>query len=120
MLTHSLFKCESLLEIYNDAHTFGIISSNSVAASNSKLAISWLEATFPELQNQETEGDSLSLLRAHAHAVFDASLVLQVYSCYKLDSCKLYHQYIKNFLLTVCSASYISSGQYVPSATLST
>ncbi|CAJ1860717.1 unnamed protein product [Sphenostylis stenocarpa] len=73
----SLFKCESLVEIYNDAHTFGIMSANSVAASNSKLAISWLEAAFPELQNQETEGDSLSLLRAHAYALFDASLVLQ-------------------------------------------
>lgn len=73
----SLFKCESLLEIYNDAHTFGIISANSVAASNSKLAISWLEATFPELQNQGTEGDGLSLLRAYSYALFDASLVLQ-------------------------------------------
>ncbi|KAK7305863.1 hypothetical protein VNO77_43775 [Canavalia gladiata] len=73
----SLFNCESLLEIYNDAHTFGLISANSVAASNSKLAISWLEATFPELQSQETEVDSLSLLRAHAYALFDASLVLQ-------------------------------------------
>ncbi|QCD98580.1 nuclear pore complex protein NUP88 isoform X1 [Vigna unguiculata] len=73
----SLFKCESLVEIYNDAHTFGIISANSVAASNSKLAISWLEAAFPELQNQDTEGDSLSLLRARAYSLFDASLVLQ-------------------------------------------
>ncbi|CAK8566502.1 unnamed protein product [Lathyrus sativus] len=73
----SLFKCESLLDIYNDAHTFGLMSANSVAASNSKLAISWLEATFPELQNQENEGDSLSLLRSHAYLVFDASLVLQ-------------------------------------------
>ncbi|KAJ1383390.1 hypothetical protein SESBI_43454 [Sesbania bispinosa] len=51
--------------------------ANSIAASNSKLAISWLEATFPDLQNPETEGDSQSLLRAHAHALFDASLVLQ-------------------------------------------
>ncbi|XP_061376583.1 nuclear pore complex protein NUP88 isoform X3 [Gastrolobium bilobum] len=73
----SLFKCESLLEIYNDAHTFGLTSANSVAASNSKLAISWFEATFPELQNQETEGDNLSMLRAQAYALFDASLVLQ-------------------------------------------
>ncbi|KAL2598171.1 hypothetical protein GLYMA_11G229000v4 [Glycine max] len=73
----SLFKCESLVEIYNDAHTFGKISANSVAASNSKLAISWLEAAFPELQNQETKGDSLSLLKAHSYALFDASLVLQ-------------------------------------------
>ncbi|KAH1160413.1 hypothetical protein GYH30_031945 [Glycine max] len=73
----SLFKCESLVEIYNDAHTFGKISANSVAANNSKLAISWLEAAFPELQNQETKGDSLSLLKAHSYALFDASLVLQ-------------------------------------------
>ncbi|OIW14223.1 hypothetical protein TanjilG_21363 [Lupinus angustifolius] len=73
----SLFKYESLLEIYNDAQTFGIKSTNSVAASNSKLAMSWLEATFPELKNLETQEDSQSLLRAHAYALFDASLVLQ-------------------------------------------
>ncbi|CAL0334886.1 unnamed protein product [Lupinus luteus] len=73
----SLFKYESLLEIYNDAQTFGLKSTNSVAASNSKLAISWLEATFPELKNVETQGDSLSLFRAHAYALFDSSLVLQ-------------------------------------------
>lgn len=73
----SLFQCESLLEIYNDAHTFGLMSTNSVAASNATYAISWLEATFPELQNHEIEGDSLSFSRARAYTVFDASLVLQ-------------------------------------------
>lgn len=78
LLIYSLFKSESVLEIYNDAHTFGLKSANSKAASNSKLAISWLEATFPELQNQETEAEKLSVLRAHAYAQFDASLVLQV------------------------------------------
>lgn len=81
-----------MLEIYNDAHTFGIISANSVAASNSKLAISWLEATFPELQNQGTEGDGLSLLRAYSYALFDASLVLQVYIYSNLEFCQLYYQ----------------------------
>ena len=74
----SLFKSESVLEIYNDAHIFGLKSANSKAASNSKLAISWLEATFPELQNQDTEAENLHVLRAHAYAQFDASLVLQV------------------------------------------
>ncbi|XP_057429072.1 nuclear pore complex protein NUP88 [Lotus japonicus] len=73
----SLFKRESLLEIYNDAHTFGLSSANSVAARNSKMAISWLEATFPELEKHETEGDNLSFLRAQAYALFDSSLVLQ-------------------------------------------
>ncbi|XP_028803776.1 nuclear pore complex protein NUP88 [Neltuma alba] len=72
----SLFKSESVLEIYNDAHTFGLKSANSRAISNSKLAISWLEATFPELQNQETE-ENMSMQRAHAYAQFDASLTLQ-------------------------------------------
>ncbi|KAI9073491.1 hypothetical protein K1719_044530 [Acacia pycnantha] len=72
----SLFKSESVQEIYNDAHIFGLKDANSKAASNSKLAISWLEATFPELQNQETE-ESMSLMRAHAYAQFDASLTLQ-------------------------------------------
>lgn len=76
----SLFKSESVLEIYSDAHTFGLNSANTKAASNSRLAISWLEATFPDLQNQEVEGENLSVLRAHAYVQFDASLALQVYT----------------------------------------
>lgn len=84
----SLFKSESVLEIYSDAHTFGLKSANSKAVSNAKLAISWLEATFPELQNQETE-ENMSLLRSHAYAQFDASLTLQVYICLKSHSSKM-------------------------------
>ena len=47
------------------------------------MAISWLEATFPELANQEAEGGDLSMLRAHPYALFDASISLQVpiFSC---------------------------------------
>ncbi|KAI4306455.1 hypothetical protein L6164_029730 [Bauhinia variegata] len=73
----SVVKWESLLEIYNDAHSFGLKAANSTAASNMKLAISWLEATFPALQNQETECSSLPAPKAHAYAIFDASLALQ-------------------------------------------
>lgn len=73
----SVYKWESILEIYNDAHTFGLKSANSTAVSNSNLAISWLEATFPELAHQATEGGNLSMLKAHPYALFDASLSLQ-------------------------------------------
>jgi nuclear pore complex protein Nup88 len=68
------------------------MSTNSVAASNATYAISWLEATFPELQNHEIEGDGLSFSRARAYTVFDASLVLQVYLYSKLDPCQLHHK----------------------------
>ncbi|XP_030932628.1 nuclear pore complex protein NUP88 [Quercus lobata] len=79
----SFYKWESILEIYSDAHTFGLKSANSTAVSNSNLAISWLEATFPELANPEAEGGDLSMLRAHPYALFDASISLQVpiFSC---------------------------------------
>ncbi|KAJ7963993.1 nuclear pore complex protein NUP88 [Quillaja saponaria] len=73
----SAFKYESILELYNDAHTFGLKSANPTAVSNSNLAISWLEATFPEFQHEVTEGGDMYKLRAHAYALFDASLVLQ-------------------------------------------
>lgn len=73
----SFYKWESVLEIYSDAHTFGLKSANSIAVSNSNLAISWLEATFHELANQEAEGGDLSMLRAHPYALFDASVSLQ-------------------------------------------
>jgi len=66
-----------VLEIYSDAETFGLKSANPVAVNNSNRAISWLEATFPELAHESKEGE-LSTLKAHPYAVFDASLCLQV------------------------------------------
>ncbi|KAH8501416.1 hypothetical protein H0E87_016282 [Populus deltoides] len=69
-------KWESVLEIYSDAETFGLKSANPVAVNNSNRAISWLEATFPELAHESKEGE-LSTLKAHPYAVFDASLCLQ-------------------------------------------
>lgn len=66
------------MEMYSDAHTFGLNSTNSVAVNNSSLAISWLEGTFPDLMNEKSEGIDLSALRARPHALFDASLSLQV------------------------------------------
>lgn len=78
--SYSFYKWESILEIHTDAHTFGLQSANSTAVSNSNVAISWLEATFPEFADSELEGGDLSMLRAHPYALFDASLSLQV-SC---------------------------------------
>lgn len=76
---NSVHKWESIIEIHNDAHTFGLKSSNSSAVSNSNLAISWLEATFPDLTHQASEGIDLSAIRARPYALFDASLSLQVH-----------------------------------------
>ncbi|THG22685.1 hypothetical protein TEA_011552 [Camellia sinensis var. sinensis] len=45
--------------------------------SNSNMAISWLEATFPELTHQATGGGNLSALKAQPYALFDASISLQ-------------------------------------------
>ena len=64
--------------MYSDAHTFGLKSANSTAISNSNLAIFWLEATFPELAQQATDGENPSTIKAHSHALFHASLALQV------------------------------------------
>jgi nuclear pore complex protein Nup88 len=75
---NSVYKWESIVDIYNDAQTFGLKSPNSVAVSNSNLAISWLEATFPEISGQATDGADLSVIRARPYALFDSSLSLQV------------------------------------------
>ncbi|OMO76032.1 hypothetical protein COLO4_25704 [Corchorus olitorius] len=73
----SVYKWESILEMYSDAHTFGSKSANMAAVSNSNMAISWLEATFPELAQEEAHGENPSTIKAHSHALFDASLALQ-------------------------------------------
>ncbi|KAL5732864.1 hypothetical protein ACOSQ2_032556 [Xanthoceras sorbifolium] len=73
----SVYKWESILEIYSDAHTFGLKSVNSSAVSNSSLAISWLEATFPEIAQETVDEGNLPTLKAHPHALFDSSLSLQ-------------------------------------------
>lgn len=65
------------MEIYNDAQTFGLKSANPTAVSNSSLAISWLEETFPNLVQVTDVGD-MSVMVAHPYALFDASLALQV------------------------------------------
>lgn len=66
------------MELYNDAHTFGLKSSNSKAVSNSNMAISWLEATFPELVHQDGGGGQLHIVRAQPFVHMDASVSLQV------------------------------------------
>ncbi|MBA0571432.1 hypothetical protein Golob_005007 [Gossypium lobatum] len=73
----SVYKWESILEIYSDAHTFGLKSAKSAAVNNSNMAISWLEATFPEVAQEATDRENFSTIKAHSHALFDASLALQ-------------------------------------------
>lgn len=76
---YSVYKWESVLEIYCDAQTFGLKAGSSKAVSNANLAISWLEATFPELARQAAEGGNQPALKAHPYALFDASVSLQVF-----------------------------------------
>lgn len=73
----SVYKWESILEIYSDAQTFGLRSVNSLAVRNSSLAISWLEATFPEVSQETIDEGNLPALKAHPHALFDSSVSLQ-------------------------------------------
>lgn len=72
-----VYKWDSLLEIYTDAQTYGRRSSNSKSVSNSSCAISWLEATFPELAHESLEVGNLSAVKAQPYALFDASISLQ-------------------------------------------
>ncbi|KAF5193111.1 Nuclear pore complex protein nup88, partial [Thalictrum thalictroides] len=72
----SVYRWEAIVEIYNDAHTFGLKSSNSRAVSNASRAIDWLESTFPEITHQDSGGTSI-MLRAELYVPFDASLCLQ-------------------------------------------
>ncbi|KAK4370334.1 hypothetical protein RND71_009809 [Anisodus tanguticus] len=73
-----VYKWESVLELYSDAHMFGLKSSNSKAVKNSNLAISWLEATFSELTRKEVHSENAAVLRVQPHTLFDASISLQV------------------------------------------
>ncbi|MQL83873.1 hypothetical protein Taro_016375 [Colocasia esculenta] len=73
----SVFSLPSVKEIYEDASEFRLQSSNSKAVSNCRLAINWLEATFPELTDQGKEKLNLPVLRAHSYALTDASISLQ-------------------------------------------
>ncbi|PHU02730.1 Nuclear pore complex protein NUP88 [Capsicum chinense] len=73
----SVYKWESVLELYSDAHMFGLKSTNSKAVKKSNLAISWLEATFPELTRKEVHAETAAVLRAQPYALFDASISLQ-------------------------------------------
>ncbi|MCL7026470.1 hypothetical protein MKW94_006644 [Papaver nudicaule] len=73
----SVYRWDSIWEIYNDAQLFGLKASNPRAVSYSSLAIAWLQATFPQLASQPAEGGSSVALRAHPYVPFDASLTLQ-------------------------------------------
>lgn len=73
----SVYKWESLLDMHNDACTFGLKSANSKAVNNSNLAISWLESTFPELALQEGVGGNIFAVKAQPFVLMDASVLLQ-------------------------------------------
>ncbi|KAK6121889.1 hypothetical protein DH2020_044363 [Rehmannia glutinosa] len=74
----SMYLWESILEMYNDAHTFGLKSANPKAVNNSNMAISWLEATFPELLvHQAGDGGKLLAVKARPFVLLDASVSLQ-------------------------------------------
>ncbi|KAH6777807.1 nuclear pore complex protein-like protein [Perilla frutescens var. frutescens] len=73
----SVYKWESILEVYTDAHTFGLKSADSKAVNNSNMAISWLEATFPELVRQAGDGGQLYIVRAQPFVLLDASVSMQ-------------------------------------------
>ncbi|XP_050209533.1 nuclear pore complex protein NUP88 [Mercurialis annua] len=73
----SAHKFDSILEIYTDAQSFRSKSANQAAVKNSSLAISWLEATFPELKDEAVEWEDSLILKAQPYALFDASLCLQ-------------------------------------------
>ncbi|KAJ8764091.1 hypothetical protein K2173_004994 [Erythroxylum novogranatense] len=73
----SVHKWESVMEIFGDAHTYGRQSGNPTAVLNYSLAISWLEATFPDLNNETIEEENLSTIKARPFALLDSSLCLQ-------------------------------------------
>ena len=77
--SNSVYKWESVLELYSDAQMFGLKSANSKAVKNSNLAISWLGATFPELNREEVHAENAAVLRAQPYALFDSSISLQVH-----------------------------------------
>ena len=57
--------------MYNDAQTFGFKSANANAANNSYLAITWLEATFPELADEAENGGNLFAVKARPFVLLD-------------------------------------------------
>ncbi|ONK77958.1 uncharacterized protein A4U43_C02F12710 [Asparagus officinalis] len=73
----SLCSWEFLEEIHEDVKVFGVKSPNAIVASNSNMALDWLEATFPELADESLAERNKLVLRAHPYAPLDASLVLQ-------------------------------------------
>ncbi|KAG5594640.1 hypothetical protein H5410_035872 [Solanum commersonii] len=89
LLIVSVYKWESVLELYSDVHMFGLKSANSKAVKNSNLAISWLGATFPELTRKEVHAENAAVLRAQPYALFDASISLQMMSHVNIHECEL-------------------------------
>ncbi|KAG9459171.1 hypothetical protein H6P81_003679 [Aristolochia fimbriata] len=73
----SIYSWSCVEEVYKDAQALGLNSSNSQAVKNSSLAVSWLEATFPQIVDGATHGQNPLSLKALPHVQFDLSLSLQ-------------------------------------------
>ncbi|GAA0148195.1 transporter [Lithospermum erythrorhizon] len=73
----SVYKWELLLEIYSDAQICGLNSHHPEAVSTSSLAISWLEATFPELAKQAEESGHPLAVKAQPYVLLDSAVSLQ-------------------------------------------
>ncbi|KAJ1698028.1 hypothetical protein LUZ63_006540 [Rhynchospora breviuscula] len=73
----SLYTQKRIKEIYDEVRSFESEASNTNAIRTSRLALSWLEETFPEMLSEVLDVHGLSLCRACAYAPLDASLILQ-------------------------------------------
>ncbi|XP_068660113.1 nuclear pore complex protein NUP88 [Aristolochia californica] len=73
----SIYSWACVEEVYKDAQALGLNSSNARAVKNSSLAVSWLEATFPQIVDGSTNGQTALSLKALPYAQFDLSLSLQ-------------------------------------------
>ncbi|KAJ3698486.1 hypothetical protein LUZ61_002191 [Rhynchospora tenuis] len=74
----SLYTHKHIKAIYEeDVRSFESEAPNTNAIRTSRLALSWLEETFPEMLSEVLDVHGLSLCRACAYAPLDASLILQ-------------------------------------------
>lgn len=70
--------------MYTDMKTICSKSTTSKETNSFNMAISWLEATFPELSHPAVESRNRFALKAQPYAFIDSSVSLQVpsFSCF--------------------------------------
>lgn len=73
----SVYKWEAVVEMYADMKTICSKSAMSKETNSSNMAISWLEATFPELSHLAVESGNLFAIKAQPYAFIDSSVSLQ-------------------------------------------